>query len=82
MQTALLVEAERGVQLSRDVSGDLEWYDQNGRGYDAVGNSPAQYLDVAKFTQSIASHLLKSDLRSRCSIDLGEHWFEWLHSVG
>jgi hypothetical protein len=65
MQTALLVEAERGVQLSRDVSGDLEWYDQNGRGYDAVGNSPAQYLDVAKFTQSIASHLLKSDVKGR-----------------
>jgi Ricin-type beta-trefoil lectin domain len=61
MQTALRVEGERGVSLTRDASGNLEWYDQSGRGYDAVGNSPAQYLDVDKFTRSIKSHLLKSD---------------------
>lgn len=65
MQTALRVEGERGVQLTRDASGNLEWYDSAGRGYDAVGNSPAKYLDVGKFCKSIASHLLKTDARGR-----------------
>ncbi|MFC5910046.1 hypothetical protein [Streptacidiphilus monticola] len=65
MQTALRVEAERGVQLARDASGDLEWYDSAGRGYDAVGNSPAQYLDVQAFTRSITNHLLKTERTGR-----------------
>ncbi|GAA1928406.1 hypothetical protein GCM10009753_72670 [Streptantibioticus ferralitis] len=65
MQTALRVETERGVQLTRDSSGDLEWYDQKGQGYDAVGNSPSQYLDVTKFMASIRAHILKTDNKGR-----------------
>jgi hypothetical protein len=65
MQTALRVEGERGVRLTRDTSGDLEWYDEAGRGYDAVGNSPAEHLNIEQFTNSIKKHLLKMDRNGR-----------------
>ncbi|MGW2812676.1 hypothetical protein [Streptomyces sp. NPDC001415] len=65
MQSALRVESERGVTLTRDTSGDLEWYDQRGRGYDAVGNSPSQYLQVPQFMKSVRAHLLKTEKTGR-----------------
>ncbi|MFF4013853.1 ricin-type beta-trefoil lectin domain protein [Streptomyces sp. NPDC001843] len=65
MHSALRVESERGVQLTRDKTGDLEWYDQAGRGYDAVGNSPSEYLQIPQFVKSIKAHLLKTEKSGR-----------------
>ena len=65
MHSALRVESERGVQLTRDKTGDLEWYDQAGRGYDAVGNSPSEYLQIPQFVNSIKAHLLKTEKSGR-----------------
>jgi hypothetical protein len=65
MQTALRVEAGRGVQLTRDTSGDLEWYDQAGRGYDAVGNFDGKFFNLKSFTDSIVDHLRKSESGGR-----------------
>ncbi|MFJ9564681.1 hypothetical protein ACIRQQ_32170 [Streptomyces fuscichromogenes] len=65
MHSALRVESERGVQLTRDKTGDLEWYDQAGRGYDAVGNSPSECLQIPQFVNSIKAHLLKTEKSGR-----------------
>ncbi|MCX3063059.1 RICIN domain-containing protein [Streptomyces beihaiensis] len=65
MQSAIRVETERGVTLERDPSGDLEWYDQKGRGYDAVGNSPSKYLKVPQLMNAIKGHLLKTEKSGR-----------------
>ncbi|WP_410786748.1 hypothetical protein [Kribbella sp. C-35] len=46
-ETALRVEADRGVTLARATRpDDCDWVDGDGRTYDAVGNFPARFFEA------------------------------------
>ena len=62
-ETALRIEAERGVKLTRSMDASVDWVDQNGKTYDAVGPFPAQYFDQEwpNLQGQIVRHLGKAD---------------------
>jgi hypothetical protein len=62
MATALRIESERGVTLTRSTGDSEDWFDQHGRAYDAVGNFPGTYFDAQWPTlqQQIVDHLAKA----------------------
>ncbi|MEH1163921.1 WXG100 family type VII secretion target [Micromonospora sp. CPCC 205539] len=64
-ETAVRLEQERGVRLSR-APGDssADWVDDAGRTYDAVGNFPRQFFDRQwpQLQYQIERHLDKADL--------------------
>jgi hypothetical protein len=62
METALRIEAERAVVLSRSTGTSEDWFDQYRRSYDAVGNFPAQFFDAQWPTlqNQIVTHLAKA----------------------
>jgi RHS repeat-associated protein len=45
METALRVESQRGVSLTRSTGTAEDWFDQYGRSYDAIGNFPGEFFD-------------------------------------
>jgi uncharacterized protein YukE len=63
-ETALRIERERGVTLTRAPAGSrADWVDEAGRSYDAVGNFPPQFFDQQwpQFKYQIERHLGKAD---------------------
>jgi hypothetical protein len=63
-ETAVRIEQERGVILTRAPSGSrADWIDEAGRSYDAVGNFPPQYFDQQwpQFSYQIERHLEKAE---------------------
>jgi uncharacterized protein YukE len=62
-QTALRIELERDVVLTRSPVRELDWQTDDGTTYDAVGNFPGKYLTSGwtSFTRAIAGHLVKAD---------------------
>ena len=63
-ETAMRIERERGVTLTRAPDGSsADWVDGAGRSYDAVGNFPPQFFDQqwAQFSYQIERHLTKAD---------------------
>lgn len=63
-ETALRIERERGVTLTRAPAGSrADWVDETGRSYDAVGNFPLQFFDQQwpQFSYQIERHLEKAD---------------------
>jgi hypothetical protein len=63
-ETAVRIERERGVTLTRAPDGSLaDWIDDAGRSYDAVGNFPPQFFDQqwVQFSYQIERHLSKAD---------------------
>jgi uncharacterized protein YukE len=63
-QTAMRVELERGIVLTRSPDPELDWQTDDGTTYDAVGNFPGKYLasQWENFTDRIADHVAKADL--------------------
>jgi hypothetical protein len=59
--TGRQLEQLLGKQLQRYPGGGLDWVDEAGTTYDAVGPVDAKYFDAQSFTDSIRKHLLKSD---------------------
>jgi len=62
--TGRRLEDKLGEKLTRDSTGDFEWYvdrDRNRTYYDAMGNFDPKFYDSAAFKDSIDSHLLKKD---------------------
>ena len=52
---------ERGIRLKgRDLSGDAEWFDVNGKTYDAVGGDLPMY-NMEQFKTSIINHTRKAN---------------------
>jgi hypothetical protein len=63
-ETAVRIEQERGVTLTRAPAGHAcDWLDETGRSYDAVGNFPPQFFDQQwpRFSEQIVLHLNKAD---------------------
>jgi uncharacterized protein YukE len=63
-ETALRIEQERGVTLTRAPQGSAaDWLDEAGRTYDAVGNFPPQFFDRQwpQLAFQIERHLDKAD---------------------
>ncbi|MET7336753.1 hypothetical protein [Nonomuraea sp. NPDC005650] len=62
METALRIESERGVQLTRSTGTSEDWFDQYRRSYDAVGNFGAQFFERQwpALQDQIRSHLSKA----------------------
>jgi hypothetical protein len=63
-ETAIRIELERGVTLTRAPEGhSCDWLDEAGKSYDAVGNFPPQFFDQqwARFSEQIELHLYKAD---------------------
>lgn len=63
-ETAVRIERERGVTLTRAPAGSrADWIDESGRSYDAVGNFPPQFFDQQwpQFSYQIERHLGKAD---------------------
>ncbi|MFC5924038.1 WXG100 family type VII secretion target [Micromonospora vulcania] len=64
-ETAIRLEQERGVRLSRaPADSSADWVDDVGRTYDAVGNFPGQFFDRQwpQLQYQIERHLDKADL--------------------
>lgn len=63
METALRIESQRGVTLTRSTGDAEDRFDQYGRSYDAVGNFPAQYFDAQwpNLQQQIVAHVAKAN---------------------
>jgi RHS repeat-associated protein len=61
-QTALRVQQERGVWLTRSSDPALEWEDLAGNTYDAMGPIPQQYFDqeLSNIEAQLATHLDKA----------------------
>jgi hypothetical protein len=65
INTALRIEAERGVTLTRAQRGDsFDWVDQAGRSYDALGPFDAKYFaqQWPQLQAQIAKHVNKAEL--------------------
>jgi hypothetical protein len=63
-ETAVRIEQERGVTLTRAPTGSrADWVDGSGRSYDAVGNFPPQFFDQQwpQFSYQMERHLDKAD---------------------
>jgi hypothetical protein len=63
METALRIEAQRGVQLTRSTGTSEDWFDQYRRSYDAVGSGlAAQFFEREwpSLQDQIVSHLVKA----------------------
>lgn len=63
-ETALRIERERGVTLTRaPADSHADWIDGAGRSYDAVGNFPPQFFDRQwpQFSYQMERHLGKAD---------------------
>ncbi|MFI7541630.1 WXG100 family type VII secretion target [Actinoplanes sp. NPDC049599] len=63
-ETALRIEQERGVTLTRaPAESRADWIDEAGRSYDAVGNFPPQFFDQQwpQFSYQMERHLEKAD---------------------
>lgn len=64
-ETALRVERELGVDLTRAGQGDAhDWIDASGRTYDAVGNFPSKFFDSQwpNLQDRIVDHLQKAEI--------------------
>ena len=63
-ETAMRVEHERGVTLTRAPAGHpADWLDENGKSYDAVGPFPPEFFDREwpRFSMRMELHSLKAD---------------------
>ncbi len=63
-ETAVRIERERGVTLTRAPAGSrADWIDESGRSYDAVGSLPSQFFDQQwpQFSYQMERHLGKAD---------------------
>jgi uncharacterized protein YukE len=63
-KTAVRIETERGVTLTRAPDGhSADWIDDAGKSYDAVGNFPPQFFDRQwpRLSEQIVLHLNKAD---------------------
>jgi hypothetical protein len=61
-ETALRVEAQRGIHLVRSPHEGVDFIDPvTGETYEAVGNSPAEFLNLDKFLGRIKDHTDKAD---------------------
>jgi uncharacterized protein YukE len=62
-QTALRVELDRDVVLTRSPVAEVDWRTDDGTTYDAVGNFPGKYLASQwdSFKDAIADHVAKVD---------------------
>ncbi len=63
-QTAMRVQAERGVSLTRSADPGVDWVDANGITYDAVGNFKPEFFDQqwSNLQRRILDHMAKADL--------------------
>ena len=62
-ETSQRVQSERGVRLERSDDPRVEWVDQHGRTYDAMGPIPSEYFDKSwrKTMLSLDKHVEKAD---------------------
>jgi len=62
-QTALRIQRERGVVLSRSSDPGVDWVDADGNTYDAVGNFSAKHFDQQwpNLQSRILDHMTKAD---------------------
>jgi hypothetical protein len=61
--TAVRVQEERGVTLRRSHDPSVDWVDEAGNTYDAVGNFPSRYFDQQwrNLQTRILDHMAKAD---------------------
>jgi hypothetical protein len=63
-ETAIRIELERGVTLTRAPEGhSCDWLDEAGKSYDAVGNFPPQFFD--RTSNGLASQNRSSSICTR-----------------
>jgi len=62
-ETALRIEEARGVTLTRSADPSIDWVDQYGNTYDAVGNFSSKYFDQQwpNLQARILDHMDKAD---------------------
>jgi hypothetical protein len=63
-ETALRIEQELGVSLTRNSGPGADWIDAAGKTYDAVGNFPAKFFDSqwGQLQTRIVDHLAKAEI--------------------
>jgi hypothetical protein len=80
METALRVESELGVTLTRSTNPAVDWVDANGKTYDSVGNFDGRYFDREwpHLQERILDHPAKAD---RVPIDVSRFTPAQVHLI-